>query len=99
MHKLQMILAARQKRNNDFQHFGKEAIAAKIRKLREGSGYSQEFVAYQLSMSQPAYSKKEAGRTDFTIHFLLNISNLYNLSLVDMLGLSTQELLRRIAKN
>lgn len=38
-------------------------LGSKIRQLRELKGYSQEYVANQLGMSQRAYSKLETNQT------------------------------------
>ncbi len=68
-------------------------IALKIRKLREIHGYPQEYVAYQLGVSQAAYSKKETGRTELSLTVLQQVSALYGISLIDLLNLNLQELL------
>jgi transcriptional regulator with XRE-family HTH domain len=41
-------------------------IGEKIRKIREFRGYSQEVVAENLGISQPAYSKIETSGTEIT---------------------------------
>ena len=68
-------------------------IALKIRKLREIHGYPQEYVAFQLGVSQAAYSKKETGRTELSLTVLQQVSSLYNVSLIDLLNLNLQELM------
>ncbi|WP_338870778.1 helix-turn-helix transcriptional regulator [Spirosoma sp. SC4-14] len=68
-------------------------IATKIRKLREIHGYPQEYVAFQLGVSQAAYSKKETGRTELTLTVLQQVSSLYNISLNDLLSLTLQDLM------
>lgn len=68
-------------------------IALKLRKLREIHGYPQEYVAFQLGVSQVAYSKKETGRTELTLTVLQQVSALYGISLMDLINLSLQELL------
>jgi len=68
-------------------------LALKIRKLREIYGYPQEYVAFQLGVSQAAYSKKETGRTELSLTVLQQVSSLYNISLVDLLNLNLHELM------
>lgn len=68
-------------------------IALKIRKLREIHGYPQEYVAFQLGVSQAAYSKKETGRTELSLTVLQQVSQLYNINLIDLINLNMQDLL------
>lgn len=68
-------------------------IASKLRKLREIHGYPQEYVAFQLGVSQAAYSKKETGRTELSLTVLQQVSSLYNISLMDLINLNMQDLL------
>jgi transcriptional regulator with XRE-family HTH domain len=42
-------------------------IAAKIRVQRMIKGYSQEYMAFRLNISQNAYSKLERGETELTV--------------------------------
>ncbi len=72
------------------------AISLKIRKLREMYSYSQEYVAFQMGISQAAYSKKESGRTELSLMCLGKIAEIYQLSFMDLIGLSTQELLMKV---
>ncbi|OZI07279.1 transcriptional regulator [Siphonobacter sp. BAB-5385] len=72
------------------------AISLKIRKLREIYSYSQEYVAFQMGISQAAYSKKESGRTELSLLCLGKLSEIYQVSLMDLIGLSTQELLMKV---
>ena len=68
-------------------------IATKLRRLREIHGYPQEYVAFQLGVSQAAYSKKETGRTELSLTVLQQVSALYNISLMDLINLNMQDLL------
>lgn len=69
-----------------------EIFATKIRKLREVHGYPQEYVAFQMGISQAAYSKKETGRTELSLVVLQQVSHLYNIPLTDLISLSWQDL-------
>lgn len=68
-------------------------IALKIRKLREIHGYPQEYVAFQLGVSQAAYSKKETGRTELSLTVLQQVTSLYGISLTDLLSLPLNDLI------
>jgi transcriptional regulator with XRE-family HTH domain len=67
--------------------------ALKIRKLREIHGYPQEYVAFQMGISQAAYSRKESGSTELSISCLTKLSKLYGISLIDLIKYNAQELL------
>ncbi|GAB3999140.1 hypothetical protein GCM10028807_48520 [Spirosoma daeguense] len=69
-----------------------ETFATKIRKLREVHGYPQEYVAFQIGVSQAAYSKKETGRTELSLMVLQQVSQLYRISLTDLINLTWQDL-------
>ncbi|GAB4055042.1 helix-turn-helix domain-containing protein [Spirosoma foliorum] len=73
-------------------------IATKIRKLREIHGYPQEYVAFQLGVSQAAYSKKETGRTELSLTVLQQVSALYKISLMDLIELTLQDLLITVVR-
>lgn len=53
-----------------------ETTAKKIKKHREALNYSQEFLAGQLGISQPAYAKMENGATRINIKRLMKISEI-----------------------
>jgi len=82
--------------NNTSGSFTMNSMGIKVRKLREIYGYSQEFVAFQLGISQAAYSKKESGRTGLSISCLNKLAAVYCLSMVDIISLNTQELLLKV---
>lgn len=60
-------------------------LTDKIRTLRIMKGYSQEYMANELEISQNAYSKLEAGKTQ------ISVKRVYEIALV--LGISIYELL------
>lgn len=62
-----------------------ETTAQKVKKYREALNYSQEFVANELGISQPAYVKIEKGTTRINLKRLLKLS--------DILQVEPQELL------
>jgi transcriptional regulator with XRE-family HTH domain len=70
-----------------------EHLATKVRKLREIYGFSQESVAFEMGISQAAYSKKETGQTELSLNCLEKLAGIYKLSIMEIISLSTQELL------
>lgn len=66
-------------------------LGKKIRLLRHQRGWSQEDVAKRLDISIPAFSKIETGITDVNLSRLNQISNLFELSLVQLLSTSEEE--------
>jgi transcriptional regulator with XRE-family HTH domain len=51
-------------------------IGRKIKEVREAIGYSQDFVAYMLGVSQSTYAKYENGKTKITLERLDKISEI-----------------------
>jgi transcriptional regulator with XRE-family HTH domain len=50
-------------------------LSSKIRSLRMHLGYSQEYMALQLGISQRAYSKIETSKTKLTVERMGQICN------------------------
>jgi transcriptional regulator with XRE-family HTH domain len=61
-----------------------EEMATKLRRIREIYGYSQEYVADRLGISQPAYWQKENGKRYPSDERLEQIADLYNLTVEDL---------------
>ena len=59
-------------------------MAMKLRRIREIYGYSQEYVADRLGISQPAYWQKENGKRYPSDERLEQIADLYNLTVSDL---------------
>ncbi len=51
-------------------------IAGNIRRTRESKGYTQEYLAMKLGISQNAYSKIELGYTKITLERLFQIARI-----------------------
>lgn len=64
-----------------------EIIAETIRKKRIEKGYSQEFVASKLRITQQAYAVIEKNPENSSIKRLCEISTILEIELVEMLGL------------
>ncbi len=61
------------------------AIVKKIRTRRESLNYSQEHMANELELSQPAYSKIEKGETKLNLECILKIATILDLELYELL--------------
>jgi transcriptional regulator with XRE-family HTH domain len=70
-------------------------IYSKIKSVRELKNYTQEYVAGQLDMSQPAYNKIESGRTALTFEKLEEIARVLGVGLEDIIGFDSTAVLRR----
>lgn len=60
-------------------------ICKKIRKLREAKQWSQESIAYQLGISQRAYSKIENGTTQLSVQRLAQLAHLFEMTTTELL--------------
>jgi len=60
-------------------------VAANIRKARIHRGYSQDYLAYRLRISQNAYSKLECGYTKIDLERVMSIADLLEVDLVALL--------------
>ncbi|MBQ8554677.1 MAG: helix-turn-helix transcriptional regulator [Clostridia bacterium] len=60
----------------------------RIRELREERGMTQREVAEQLEMLQPQYFRYEQGSRDLPTEMLIRLSELYEVSVDYLLGLT-----------
>jgi transcriptional regulator with XRE-family HTH domain len=65
----------------------KEKVIANIKTIRESKNLKAEYLAGQLGISQPAYSKKETGENDFTLPELIKLSDVLEVPLVKIIDL------------
>jgi transcriptional regulator with XRE-family HTH domain len=68
-----------------------KSLGKKIRLLRHQKAWSQEDVAKRLDISIPAFSKIETGITDINLSRLEQISNLFEMSVVQLLTFNDME--------
>jgi transcriptional regulator with XRE-family HTH domain len=61
-----------------------ETVSTKLRRIREIFGYSQEYVAERMGISQPAYWQKENGKRMPSDERFEQIAELYHLTLEDL---------------
>jgi transcriptional regulator with XRE-family HTH domain len=66
-------------------------VGNNIRSLRHQRGWSQEDVAKRLGISIPAFSKIETGITDVNLSRLEQIASIYEINIVQLLGLNLSE--------
>lgn len=62
-------------------------IIEKIKKIRLQKGYSHEFMALELNISQVAYSKIEKNETKLTVERLFKIAEILEVKIDDILDI------------
>ncbi len=65
-------------------------VADRIKKLREGKNYTQEYIAGKLSISQNTYSKLESGTIKLTTDRLNKIADILQVPVEELLTGETQ---------
>jgi len=63
----------------------KKAIGHNIRVIRSAKQFSQEYMGQALGISNPAYSKMEAGVTDISISRILVIAQTLGVTLYELI--------------
>ncbi|MET4081187.1 transcriptional regulator with XRE-family HTH domain [Pedobacter sp. UYP30] len=76
-----------------------ENVASNIRKIREYKGYTQDYLAAKLKISQNAYSKLELGYSKLTVDRLFKISGILGLEAKLLISLDEHDLIKHIAEN
>jgi transcriptional regulator with XRE-family HTH domain len=69
-----------------------QEIVANIRKIREFRNYTQDYLAAKLNISQNAYSKIELGYSSITLHRLIEISEILEISLVELINFGGEDM-------
>ena len=67
-----------------------DIIAKNIKKYRELKGFSQEYMAHQLSVNQSTYAKMENSSTKITIVKLFSVAKLLETDVSEILDLKNQ---------
>jgi transcriptional regulator with XRE-family HTH domain len=62
-----------------------KSINNRIRSLRLDKGYSQEYMAFRLQISQQSYSRLESGRQDWKITQLADVATVLEVHLPDLI--------------
>lgn len=60
-------------------------VGQKLKVLRQTQCTSQKFLADKLGISVPAYSKIETGQADISFSKLVQIADIYGISIIDLL--------------
>lgn len=68
-----------------------ENIGQKLKALRLTHCVSQKSIADQLGISVPAYSKIETGLTDIYFSKVLQIADIYGISIIDILRIGEKD--------
>ncbi len=58
----------------------------RIKEIRESQGLSQESVAYELNISQQAYSRIEKNPDSASVKRIRDLSNVFGVSLTSLIG-------------
>jgi transcriptional regulator with XRE-family HTH domain len=58
----------------------------KIRMLRLSKNLSQDYVAFYLDISQPAYHKVESGKTKLSYERLEKLAKLYEVNITEIIN-------------
>lgn len=64
----------------------KTNMSETIRIIRESKGYSQEFMASRLKITQQAYSKMEKQSESMTLNRLKDVAHILNVPFLTLLG-------------
>jgi transcriptional regulator with XRE-family HTH domain len=72
-------------KNNNLMHYA-DTIGQQIRLLREAKGYSQEYMADMLDVSQSTYACLESGKTALRVDRLFQILELLDTDIATLLN-------------
>lgn len=73
-------------------------IYKKIKSVRELKNYTQEYMAEQLDLSQPAYNKLESGKTVLTYEKLEEIAHVLDVSPEAIIGFDSQVYFKAVGR-
>ncbi len=73
----------------------KDKVISNIKTIRESKNFTAEYLATQLGISQPAYSKKENGETEFTLPELVKVSEALEVPLVKIIDLDLARVIQQ----
>lgn len=73
-------------------------VASNIRKIREYKGYTQDYLAAKLKISQNAYSKLELGYSKLTVDRLFKIAHILDLDAKYLISLEHQDLIKLVSE-
>ena len=76
-----------------------EKVINKIRDIRKDKGYSHEYMAHLLDISQVAYSKIEKNETKLTIERLFKIAEILEAKIEDILDIKADKVYKQDLKD
>lgn len=74
-------------------------VIENIRKIRSEKGISHEAMAFDLGISQTAYTKIEKNETKLTVERLYKIADILETKVADLLGLEVQKIYQQEFKD
>lgn len=74
-------------------------LGKNIRKYRELKGYSQEYMAHELDITQSSYAKLENDSTKITVERLFSIAQLLEMEMTELLDLKNQTIYNQDLKD
>ncbi len=74
-------------------------LSRNIKKHREIKGYSQEYMAQELEITQPSYAKIENDSVQITVDRLFKISKILAIDVVELLGIQQQTIYHQELKD
>jgi len=76
-----------------------ENILEKIKEIRKKKGFSHEYMAHELKMSQVSYSKIEKNETKLTLERLYKIAEILEITVGDILDIQPKNQLHQINRD
>ena len=76
-----------------------EKVINKIRDIRKDKGYSHEYMAHLLDISQVAYSKIEKNETKLTVERLFKIAEILEAKIEDILDIKADKVYKQDLKD
>ncbi len=70
-------------------------ILSNIISIRKQKGYSHEYIAHELDISQVAYSKLEKNKTRLTVERLYKLAGILKTPVIDLLGEKAKNVLNK----
>jgi transcriptional regulator with XRE-family HTH domain len=64
-----------------------EKVLVKLKEIRKEKGYSHDFIAHELEISQAAYSKLEKNETKLTVERLYKLAEILEVTIGDLLDI------------
>lgn len=74
-------------------------VLEKIKDIRKKKGFSHEYIAHELKMSQVSYSKIEKNETKLTLERLYKIAEILDVTVGDILDIEPKNQLHQINRD